>query len=88
MAFLLIVLLCGLAAVAGARGALLVPIFLWPIDRLPWPAALLVAAVGLLAWRSFANRALVRTVAARPAPRTIVIDGATVRTLRREGIAR
>ena len=75
MAFLAILGLCVLAAIAGARGALLVPIVLWPLDRLPWPAALLVGVVAFLAWRAFANRPY---VPARATPRTLEIRGATV----------
>ncbi len=68
MGLLLIVVLCVLAAFAGARGALIVPIVLWPIDRLPWPSALLSAALALIAWRAFSAPRLPLYRNARPLP--------------------
>jgi hypothetical protein len=89
MAFLAIAALCVLAAFAGARGALLVPIVLWPIDRLPWPAALLVAVVAFLAWRAFANRTHVSArAAARAGSRMIEIHGVTVQSVSSEEVSR
>ena len=89
MALLAILALCLLAAALGLRGALLVPIVLWPIDRLPWPAAMLVAVVAFTAWRAFASRPRVpaRSPPARD-PRTRVIHGETIRVLTREELAR
>lgn len=58
MAWFLILVLCLFATFAGARGAWIVPIVLLPIDRLPWPAALLLAAVSFLAWRAYTARSL------------------------------
>lgn len=88
MAFLAVLALCVLAAFAGARGALLVPIVLWPLDRLPWPAALLIAVVAFLAWRAFSNRTPARVPRPAHEPSTREIRGSTVRRLPREEAAR